>query len=153
MRVSVRPLSSHTLLPRPADQPNRPPTIYLYSFANKNNTERYFPISHRLCSIPHHCGCLYRVASPLPCLCFASPLTVIYAAPAPPFQPLAPAPAPPTAQAPPWPRCGRQLATEVAAHVLVPEDTDRCHQRKDKRRTLARKSSGLGSCYGYGAPM
>ncbi|KAJ1277448.1 hypothetical protein BS78_04G004700 [Paspalum vaginatum] len=48
---------------------------------------------------------------------------------------------------------GRQLAAEAAARVLAPEDADRRRRRKEKRRALARKPSGLASCYGCGAPL
>ncbi|PAN03537.1 hypothetical protein PAHAL_1G003800 [Panicum hallii] len=48
---------------------------------------------------------------------------------------------------------GRQLATEAAARVLAPDDAERRRRRKEKRRALARKPSGLASCYGCGAPL
>ncbi|RLM79456.1 putative nitric oxide synthase isoform X2 [Panicum miliaceum] len=48
---------------------------------------------------------------------------------------------------------GRQLATETAARVLAPDDAERRRRRKEKRRALARKPSGLASCYGCGAPL
>ncbi|KAL6629682.1 hypothetical protein ACP70R_029447 [Stipagrostis hirtigluma subsp. patula] len=48
---------------------------------------------------------------------------------------------------------GRQLAAEAAARVLAPEDAERRRRRKEKRRALARKPSGLASCYGCGAPL
>lgn len=37
--------------------------------------------------------------------------------------------------------------------MLAPEDADRRRRRKEKRRALARKPSGLASCYGCGAPL
>lgn len=77
--------------------------------------------------------------------------TSLAAAPAPP-------PAPPDGAGPAAPTrgdrfLGRQLATEAAARVLAPEDADRRRRRKEKRRALARKPSGLASCYGCGAPL
>ncbi|KAL6848477.1 hypothetical protein ACP4OV_021771 [Aristida adscensionis] len=48
---------------------------------------------------------------------------------------------------------GRQLAAEAAARVLAPEDAERRRRRKERRRALARKPSGLASCYGCGAPL
>nr|CAB3448498.1 unnamed protein product [Digitaria exilis] len=48
---------------------------------------------------------------------------------------------------------GRQIATEAAARVLAPDEADRRRRRKEKRRALARKPSGLSSCYGCGAPL
>ncbi|CAL4890556.1 unnamed protein product [Urochloa decumbens] len=48
---------------------------------------------------------------------------------------------------------GRQVSTEAAARVLAPDDADRRRRRKEKRRALARKPSGLASCYGCGAPL
>ncbi|KAG2647920.1 putative nitric oxide synthase [Panicum virgatum] len=48
---------------------------------------------------------------------------------------------------------GRQVAAEAAARVLAPDDAERRQRRKDKRRALARKPSGLASCYGCGAPL
>ncbi|GJM89961.1 hypothetical protein PR202_ga06193 [Eleusine coracana subsp. coracana] len=48
---------------------------------------------------------------------------------------------------------GRQLAAEAAARVLAPEEAERRRLRKEKRRALARKPSGLASCYGCGAPL
>lgn len=77
--------------------------------------------------------------------------TSLAAAPAPP-------PAPPDGAGPAAPTrgdrfLGRQLATEAAARVLALEDADRRRRRKEKRRALARKPSGLASCYGCGAPL
>ncbi|TVU33732.1 hypothetical protein EJB05_25565, partial [Eragrostis curvula] len=48
---------------------------------------------------------------------------------------------------------GRQLVNEAAARVLAPEDAERRRRRKEKRQVLARKPSGLASCYGCGAPL
>ena len=47
----------------------------------------------------------------------------------------------------------RHLATDAAARVLAPDDAQRRQRRKDKRRALAGKPSGLPSCYGCGAPL
>ncbi|KAK8461255.1 hypothetical protein SEVIR_1G003900v4 [Setaria viridis] len=70
----------------------------------------------------------------------------------------APPPSPPDGAGPAAPTrgdrfLGRQLATEAAASVLAPEDAERRRRRKEKRRALARKPSGLASCYGCGAPL
>ncbi|RLN07327.1 putative nitric oxide synthase isoform X2 [Panicum miliaceum] len=48
---------------------------------------------------------------------------------------------------------GRQVATEATARVLAPDDAERRRRRKERRRALARKPSGLASCYGCGAPL
>ncbi|CAN6247561.1 unnamed protein product [Urochloa humidicola] len=72
--------------------------------------------------------------------------------------PAAPPPTPPEGVGPAAPTrgdrfLGRQVATEAAARVLAPDDADRRRRRKEKRRALARKPSGLASCYGCGAPL
>ncbi|CAM0153136.1 unnamed protein product [Urochloa decumbens] len=94
--------------------------------------------------------------TPPPQLAAPRPLTLPFrprAAPA-----AAPQPTPPEGVGPAAPTrgdrfLGRQVATEAAARVLAPDDADRRLRRKEKRRALAKKPSGLASCYGCGAPL
>jgi hypothetical protein len=113
----------------------------------------HLPISHStVCPAPqplfniqsiHHMSIFHSAARPAPpaaaplrpshcsCSCSARPWPLLL--------PLLRVPAPP--------------AVAPAPPLASPDDATRRHQRKEKHRALARKSSGHACCYDCGAPM